>query len=827
MLRRIFAAIPHRKRLMSGAAWAMGMRILASLVSVAVSGLLARLLAPGEMGTYFLMFSIVMVAIIFSQLGFNRAAVRAVAQAIGLGQKARAYHAIVSVLRHGVIGAVIVGALLYFGLGQWMAEQWFESPVMAGSIGLLALWVMVLTLQSLLQEIFRGFSDIRSAAAFGNLIPLAITAALLWWLLESRGHSSLGEVLWVTVAASAASILAAGLILAPRVRALRVADPAPEEEPLRIAWPLIASSLLFVILQRADVWVMGMFRPDDEVAIYGAAARLILLINMPMTILGAVLPPIIAELHAQEDYVRLQRIMRFTATISALPATILLAVFIFFGDTVLELVFGEFYAAGKWVLILLSLGQLGNVWAGGTHHLLLMAGRDRALLVINIVCLALAIGVAWLTVEPWGMVGVAAAFGGAVLLRNLIMPVYCYRQFGIKTFVRFSLRPPEGMRLPGGPGGGGGPRPGPGGRGPGPGGRRRPGGPAAGAGSVAAGEAKSAHSPASAPGAGTSIARQDSEEPIDVIFIAGSPRCGSTILDRVLGTLDGVASFNELNRLFRSRVSKEELCACGRSFQDCEFWDAVMDRVITDPEDVRRIEFLNYQVAQMRHFPRLYTGRQGGRYRHQLEEYRQWLGRLYTALAEVSGKRIIVDSSKVPSRALILAGIPGVRVHVVHVVRDVRAVAYSWQKQKFDPTTGQMMLRFSPRRVLHMWYTHNVFSDLLARRLPYTRVNYERFAQQPRTVLQELVNQIPVLADRKLTFEDEHSITLPGLHSIGGNPDRFRVGSTRIRLDSAWVQGLDASTARWLGILAYPMLVKYGYTRELSPQVLATASGAG
>jgi|GEM_PF-619691 len=822
MLRRLFAAIPHRRRLMSGAAWSLGMRILASIVSVAVSGLIARLLSPDEMGTYFLMFSVVMVAIIFSQLGFNRAAVRAVAQSIVMGKQAHAYHAIVAVLKHGVVGAVVVGGLIYAGVGQWLADTLFDSSLMAASATLLALWVMVITLQSLLQEIFRGFSDIRAAAAFGNFIPLALTALMLWWLLESQGHSDLQQVLWVTVIASAITILLAGLILLPRVRALRAdgEDDTPVE-PLRIAWPLIFSSLLFVLLQRADVWLMGMFRPDDEVALYGAAARLILLINMPMTILGAVIPPIIAELYAKDEKQQIQRLMRFTATVSAIPSTVLLAVYLFYGDWVLERVFGEFYAGAQWVLVILSLGQLGNVWAGGTYHLMLMAGRDRALMVTNIVCLTVAIGGSYFSVDHFGMLGVACAFAGAVLLRNLIMPIYCYQQFGIKTYVKFSLKPPAG--LPGlGRGGAG--RPGPGGGRPGPGGR--PGG-----GSGAAGRG-----PGDPPGRPPAperreppadMPRPDPDNPIDVIYIAGAPRCGSTILDRVFGTLDGVASFNELNRLFRTRVSKEEMCACGKTFQGCEFWEQVMGRVIRDQEDVRRIEFLNFKVAQMRDFPKLYRERLKPRARHQLEEYRHWLGGLYAAMAEESGKRIIVDSSKVPSRALVLAGIPGIRVHVVHLVRDVRAVAYSWQKQKFDPTTGEMMLNFSPRRVLHMWYTHNVFSDWLGKRLPYVRVNYEEFASHPRTVMQRLIGQIPPLADKPLPFEDEHAIRLPSLHSIGGNPDRFHSGSTRIRLDSAWIGKLKPVTSRWLTLLAYPLLVKYGYTREWAPSRLKAQAEAG
>lgn len=443
LMRRFLAAVPFKRRLMSGAAWAMGMRVLTSLVSLAVSGLMARLLTPEEMGVYFLMFSVVMVAIIFSQLGFNRAAVRAVAHALGVGDRGGAYAAVRAVFRYGVLGALLVGAVLYFGLGDWMALNLFHSPLMAGATGLLALWVIALTFQTLVQEVFRGFSDIRSASFFGLLVPMALSAVVLWVLMSTRGQADLNQVLMITVGSSLFTVALAALVLTPRLRGLRDAErPAQSGAELSIAWSLILSSLLFVLLQRADLWVLGRYASSEDLAIYGAVAKLILIVTMPMTILSAVLPPLVAELYAKQDMERLQRVMRFTATMAAIPSTIILLAFMLFGDWLLRVVFGEFYAAGHTVLVLLSLGQLGDVWAGGTHHLLLMAGRDKSLLLTNIVCLVVAVGLALLTVHSFGMVGVAASFSAAVLLRNLIMPIYCWRVLGIKTWVRLSLKPP-------------------------------------------------------------------------------------------------------------------------------------------------------------------------------------------------------------------------------------------------------------------------------------------------------------------------------------------------------------------------------------------------
>jgi O-antigen/teichoic acid export membrane protein len=39
---------------------------------------------------------------------------------------------------------------------------------------------------------------------------------------------------------------------------------------------------------------MGAFRPHTEVAVYGAASRLVILVAMPLVIVNSVVPPLIA-----------------------------------------------------------------------------------------------------------------------------------------------------------------------------------------------------------------------------------------------------------------------------------------------------------------------------------------------------------------------------------------------------------------------------------------------------------------------------------------------------------------------------------------------------
>ena len=74
-------------RIFKGGAWAFIFRLLASVSGFVTSVLLARLMAPAEVGAYFLLLSAVSVVAAFSLFGLNFSLVRLVAEALGKGER--------------------------------------------------------------------------------------------------------------------------------------------------------------------------------------------------------------------------------------------------------------------------------------------------------------------------------------------------------------------------------------------------------------------------------------------------------------------------------------------------------------------------------------------------------------------------------------------------------------------------------------------------------------------------------------------------------------------------------------------------------------------
>ena len=288
-----------KRRLLTGSAWAFAGKLITAFSGLAVSALLARLLSPEAMGVYFLVFSLAAVSAMVAQLGMNQAVVKLVAESLGTGKPGRAARAIRLVFRNGTLGAIAVAMVVAFGGGKWLAMQAFHSPVMTTVMGLAALWIVVLTFQGLLAESFRGFHDIRLATIFGGLVTSVLSAALFGGLWVLQGHCELREVIALSVVAGATSALVAGIILRRRLGTLQGEGDLGQKELSRISRPQWATNLTYFLLTQAALWILGFFRPQGEVALYGAAFRLVTLVAVPLVIVNAVVPPIIAELYAQ------------------------------------------------------------------------------------------------------------------------------------------------------------------------------------------------------------------------------------------------------------------------------------------------------------------------------------------------------------------------------------------------------------------------------------------------------------------------------------------------------------------------------------------------
>lgn len=309
------------------------------------------------------------------------------------------------------------------------------------------------------------------------------------------------------------------------------------------------------------------------------------------------------------------------------------------------------------------------------------------------------------------------------------------------------------------------------------------------------------------------------EPAVPVVFIAGFGRSGSTLLDRLLGSTPGFHSGGELGGVWSQGLADDRLCSCGALFSRCPFWQTVGNNGLSSlsPADLDAILRYTRDVFPARKMWRLLSGRT----RRDLmasapANFPDMTARLYRGLLDVSAQQVLVDSSKLATYLVLLAQMPRIDVHVIHLVRDPRAVAHSWLRPLVtDPDGRTTMPRFGAARSAVLWLIMNVAVEWVAWRLGlrYVRVRYEDLVEDPARIVGQLRSR--VLEDAELdvaeaSLADDEGIDLGASHSISGNPMRFRQGRTSIAADTEWKTGPSRRKAI-VAAITFPLRWRYGY----------------
>ena len=311
-------------------------------------------------------------------------------------------------------------------------------------------------------------------------------------------------------------------------------------------------------------------------------------------------------------------------------------------------------------------------------------------------------------------------------------------------------------------------------------------------------------------------------ETVRVIYIIGAGRSGSTLLDTVLASHPDVVGVGELVNLHSAGWTSNEVCACGKLGTECGFWTRVREawqrRV---PEATvegyvalqKRIEFFSglgvMQLARML--------RQRIAPTVEFQTYLRQTEALYQAIAEASGKSIVVDSSKHPIRGALLTHLRGIDLRFVHLVRDARAVVWSRKKALEADQKAGVQFASKPRSAWYsvaFWAFINVLAAIvcLARRRHSLRMRYEDFVAEPKAQLERLGQVFDLdysaTADALLTGQ-----SLKVEHPIAGNRMRMK-GNVTLKPDWEWRDRLPARDRAVCWLCAGWLLLAFGYGRR-------------
>ena len=301
------------------------------------------------------------------------------------------------------------------------------------------------------------------------------------------------------------------------------------------------------------------------------------------------------------------------------------------------------------------------------------------------------------------------------------------------------------------------------------------------------------------------------------IYIMGRGYSGSTILSSLLGHLESVTCVGEL--IYPMNIA----CGCGAAFDECPFWLQVKDEFerATGLIWETSLEKMRAQ-AHYNAFPRTLTAPADSPYLRELDDInRAILG----AICAVAGVERVLDSSKQPSRALLLTRTDS-DARFLHIIRSPERYLFAYMKRLAKGRVAflRRRIRSGPFNFLLLivvafsWLISNLQAEIVRLRRPdaVLRVRYEDLIADPAAELRR-IGRFLDLDVRPLLEAIDAGKRMDVGHIIAGNAHMRVAGSFVFEPQIGAHVPLPMAHNVMVKLVTWPLKLVYGYSLVSEP----------
>ncbi|MCF6301693.1 MAG: oligosaccharide flippase family protein [Devosiaceae bacterium] len=181
-----------------------------------------------------------------------------------------------------------------------------------------------------------------------------------------------------------------------------------------------------------DIVLVGLFVASESAGLYFNAFRTAALMTLFMFAITLVVAPMVSRHFHSGEMAKAQAVTALCTWAGFLFSVGIFVGFWLFGDLILSL-FGESYAEGKIILLILSVGLLADAATGPTRIVMMMTGHERAYVRIFGSIMALGMVVRIVVIPIYGLVGAAFVNAGSRIVAQSVISWWTYKNVGIDT----------------------------------------------------------------------------------------------------------------------------------------------------------------------------------------------------------------------------------------------------------------------------------------------------------------------------------------------------------------------------------------------------------
>jgi O-antigen/teichoic acid export membrane protein len=418
-----------------GALLVFAINVVGTLVAFLVQLLLARTLGAAEYGVYIFTLGIFNIVLLVAKVDWDHVSLRFLSAYTAQDNRAL----IRGFLRRSdfIVGlasgtaAALSAAIVWIFRGN-LSPSLFATYLVACALLPITAYqqVKALALQGLRRVV-------ASQAPLSIMRPSLFGLGVILAAFVFGRHMTAASALVINCAASAIVLALSSSFLnrATKNETAGVESQYATREWIQVARGMfVVSAAQFVLSQNFDVVVVGSMLGTTVAGYYGAASQLAGLCTFGVNAVLFMAAPLISELFASGDKVKLQRLVTLTGRLNVAVSLPVVLALVFAGRVILSW-YGPTFVTAYPVLLVLVAGQLTGAMLGAlAGFLMTMTGHHNRAAVIIGGSAVLYLLLTFVLTRLFGAVGTAASTVIAFLARHVVLEIDIRRRLGIEAF---------------------------------------------------------------------------------------------------------------------------------------------------------------------------------------------------------------------------------------------------------------------------------------------------------------------------------------------------------------------------------------------------------
>ncbi len=421
-------------------------RVMSLATNLGVQVLLVRSLTKNDFGSFAYALSIVSTIGTLITFGLDRGLARFLAVFEERGDKAKFWGTIVLQLCT-ILGLGLAAVAVFVGFRGWVGGSLVRDERVAAVLAVMVLLAPIQAIDQMAGSIFAVFGKSKAIFLRRYIIAPILRLAIIVLLVAFHGGVYFLAAGYVFAGAFGLAIYGSLMVKLLRSRGLLTPPETGPRVSLPIAeigaftLPLLASDLMFVVLNTSDVVILKHSAGTAAVASYRAVLPVARLNQLVMNSFSLLFAPLMARIWTRGDRKALGEAYWQTAAWVAVLSFPLFALTLGLAGPITTRLFGHRYADGAPYLQLLGLAYYFNAMLGFNGVTLKMAGRVWLVAGTALTALVFNLAANLLLIPRYGAMGAAWGTAMSIVFYNLLKQWALHRGTGVALFERryFSL----------------------------------------------------------------------------------------------------------------------------------------------------------------------------------------------------------------------------------------------------------------------------------------------------------------------------------------------------------------------------------------------------